>query len=104
MGVSIPTIGLILAGISTATGIATTASALSKGAPDLPTVQPALPPPAPPPVPDAPPMGPTETAAGEAVGKERRKRAARFGIEQTLLSPLGASGGVARAGRTLLGG
>lgn len=95
-------IGTIIAGVGAATGVATTAHALSKGSPDLPDVDVTPPlPPAPPPVPAEPPPMAAETVVGEAVGKEKRKRASRFGVQQTLLSPLGGTGGL---GRSLLGG
>ena len=101
--------GLEIAAIVGLVGsLASTGVALSKGGPDLPPVQPPAKPPAPPAVPPPPPVPPppSETEAGEAVATERRKRQARFGVQQTILtSPLGSSGSGTQTGtKTLLGG
>lgn len=105
--VSLSTIGLVAGIVGAAGSLAGTGLALSKGGPNLPTVKPPPPPPAPPPAPPALPPPPTATEAGEAVGKERRKRASRFGISDTLLaSPLGGGSDLRVPGqsRSLLGG
>lgn len=100
--------GLEIAAIVGLVGsLASTGVALSKGGPDLPKVQPPVKPPAPPALAPPPPLPPppSETEAGEAVASERRKRQARFGISQTILtSPLGSSGSTQAGGKTLLGG
>lgn len=100
-------VAAIIAGIGLATSLGTTAYALSQGGPDLPKVQPPVKPPAPPALAPPPPLPPppSETEAGEAVASERRKRQARYGIQQTILtSPLGSSGGTQAGSKTLLGG
>lgn len=99
-------IGLIASAAATAGSVAYQAS---QGTPSLPDVKAPLPPPAPPPVPQPVPPPAIESQAGEGVARERRRRAQRFGIAQTLLaSPLGGGadlqvGGTTR-GRSLLGG
>jgi hypothetical protein len=102
---ALPAIAAIVGAAGTLAG---TGVALSKKGPKLPkiTAPPAPPPPPPPPAPLPP--APTETEVDEAVTRERRKRAGRYGISSTLLaSPLGnptGSSGVTSGGRTLLGG
>jgi hypothetical protein len=100
--------GAIIAGVGLAASLASTGLALSRGGPDLPPVPKPVKPPAPPalPPPAALPPPPSETEAGEAVARERRKRATRFGISQTILTnPLGGTGsGAAPGTKTLLGG
>lgn len=96
-----------IAGIITAVAaVAGTAATLASGGPDLPPVPKPKPPPAVPPPPATPPPPPTDTQAGEAVGEERRKRATRFGVANTLLtSPLGGGADLTRpGGKSLLGG
>lgn len=98
----------IAALVAAAATVGTTAYTVSQGSPALPEVKPPLPPPAAPPPPAALPPPPSETEAGEGIAKERRKRALRYGVEQTLLtSPLGnptpnTTSGVST--RSLLGG
>jgi hypothetical protein len=94
-----------LAGLALSVG--TTVHSLAKGGPDLPDVPKPVKPPAPPALaPPAPlPPPPSETEAGEAVASERRKRQARFGVSQTILtSPLGSGGSTQTGSKTLLGG
>lgn len=100
-----PTTATLIAGIvGAAATLAGTAKVLSTGAPDLPPVPKPTPPPLPATTPPPLPPPPTETQAGAAVGEQKRKRAQRFSVQDTLLaSPLGASGGTTPA-RTLLGG
>ena len=103
--VTLGTIGTVVAGVSAATGLATTGLALSKGSPSLPPVKAPLPPPAPPGAPPFLPPAPTDTQAQDAVGEEKRKRQQGFGVAETLLvSPLGAGGAGKPATKTLLGG
>lgn len=96
----------ILAGVSAALGIGTTAASLAKGGPKLPKAQPPKTAPPPPPPVAPPPPAPTETQADEGVARERRRQQRRYGVADTLLtSPLGNAGGTtAPSGRTLLGG
>lgn len=99
--------GTIATIVAAAAATANAAYTISKGSPDLPKLPPPPrpPPPAPPP-PATPPPPPTETAVDEAPAKAKRRRAAAFGLEQTLLaSPLGSPNpGAVGTGRTLLGG
>ena len=108
-GLGVAITSAIIAAVGVATSLATTGYALSKGSPDLPKVEPPKPPPPPPPPPEAPPPPPPDTAGDEGVAQERRKRAARFGVAQTLLtSPLGGGADLPTAGgpgtKSLLGG
>jgi len=105
MGPEIATI----VGVALAAG--TTAYSLSQGTPSLPTVNPPQNPPAPPPppAPAAPP--PTTADTGTVLADDRKARARRFGVQETLLtSPLGGGGRrndgapVPSAGRSILGG
>ncbi len=90
--------GLVISG-------AMTGYELSKGTPDLPAVIPPKPPPAPPAIPPPPPPPPTDTQAGQGVADNRRKQAARFGVQDTLLaSPLGSTGRDTTQSKSLLGG
>lgn len=75
-------------------------------APGTPKVTPPTKPPPPPPPAALPPPAPTETEVGEGVAKGRKKRAAQFGLEQTLLAgrtPLGAPGAGMLGGATSTG-
>lgn len=97
----------IIAGVGLALGLAQTGLALSKGAPNYPKPQPPPPPPPPPPIPKPAilPEPPVDADAGKAVAGERRKRAQRFGVAQTLISsPLGGVSGAQPGGKSLLGG
>lgn len=91
-----------------ALSIGTTTASLAKGEHGTTKVQPPVKPPAPPALAPPPPLPPppSETEAGEAVATERRKRQARYGIQQTILtSPLGSSSSGTQTGtKTLLGG
>ena len=97
----------IIAGVGLAASLATTGLALSKGAPNYPKPPPPVPPPPPPPIPKPAilPEPPKEVEADRAVAGERRKRAQRFGVAQTLISsPLGGVSGAQPGGKSLLGG
>lgn len=104
MGLELGAIAAIVGAVATVAGTAATLA--SGGGPDLPPVPKPKPPPAVPPPPATPPPPPTDTQAGEAVGEDRRKRATRFGVANTLLtSPLGGGADLTRpGGKSLLGG
>lgn len=94
----------IAAIVGVAASVATTSYTLAQGSPALPPVVTPKPPPPPPAVPPPPPKPPTDTQAGEGIAEDRRKRAGRFGIADTLLtSPLGG-GRDTPPNRSLLGG
>lgn len=95
----------IVAGVGLAASVGTTAYSLAQGTPNLPEVKPPPPPPPPPKPPPPPPTPPTETDAGAGIADERRRRAQRFSVADTLLSsPLGSSGRDAPQTKSLLGG
>jgi hypothetical protein len=106
MALSASTVLGILAGVSAASGLATTGAALAKGGPKLPKVPRPTPPPAVPPPPAPPPPAPTMTEADAGVDRERRRRQTRYGVSSTILSsPLGSgTTSPLTGGRTLLGG
>jgi hypothetical protein len=101
---SATTIAAIIGGAAASAGAAASIKRGSKGPPELPP-PPAPPPPAPPP-PAPPPPAALDTGAETAVGEDRRKRASRYKVSDTLLvSPLGqGSMGAPGTGRTVLGG
>jgi hypothetical protein len=104
MGLTPAAIAGIVGAAATTAGAAATIKRGSKGPPELPP-PPAPPPPAPPP-PAPPPPAALDTGAEAVVGEDKRKRASRYKVADTLLvSPLGqGSMGSPGTGRTVLGG
>jgi hypothetical protein len=93
---------LLVGAIASATlGVGTTAYSLAQGGPNLPDVPKPPPPPKPPPAPA--PLPPVTTEQG--LDPEKRKRASRFGVADTLLTnPLGGGGTSGTMSKSLLGG
>lgn len=94
----------IAAIVGAAAGLAQTGHSLAKGGPKMPALPKAAPAPPPPPPPAVAPPAALDTGAAEAVSKDKRKRQARYGIADTILSgPLGGSSAPGPTS-TILGG
>jgi hypothetical protein len=97
-----PTTALLIgSAVAAVGGLATTGVALAQGGPNLPDVPKPPPPPKPPPAPA--PLPPQATEQG--LDPEKRKRASRFSVSDTLLTnPLGGGGTPGTMSKSLLGG